>query len=261
MKRFTLTLAILCTFTGLAYAGPEPLPSGKDMKAVVQPMAPACPDWGGFYIGGFGGYKFANGQIDADFGGDWDLIPDERDLLEGAGSEDFDYSGFEAGGLIGYNFQFNNWVFGLEGSGGYLWLRDSDGSNISGINDYHVSTSLKSHYLGTLGPRIGYAFCRWLPYITGGVAIGDVDFDQSFRIPGSDFGHFGSEEETKVGWMAGGGLEYALTNHWRVRAQYQYIDLGSVDFDSDFVAAPTFVGEHEASLKEHNASVAIIFGF
>ena len=269
MKRFALTLTILCAFTALTYAGPEQLPasasSGKEMKSVVQPMAPACPSWAGFYIGGFGGFKFGEHDVDLDLLGDWDLIPDERDSLEDAASRDLDLDGFEAGGLIGYNCQFGNWVLGVEAAGGYLWMRDFKIRSAGIINTYDVATSLKTHYLFTVGPRIGYALCRWMPYITGGLAIGDIDFDQRFlsRSPttGELFGQEGSESETRVGWMVGGGLEYAITNHWRVRAQYQYIDLGEADFDSTFTDAPTFFGEHEATLKEHNASVAVIFGF
>jgi opacity protein-like surface antigen len=61
--------------------------------------------------------------------------------------------------------------------------------------------------------------------------------------------------------MVGGGLQYAIADHWSVRAQYQYVDLGSVSFDSAFFEAPAYTGHHEASLKEHNASFAIIYGF
>ena len=131
------------------------------------------------------------------------------------------------------------------------------------INPYEGNTSLKTHYLATFGPRLGYAFCKWLPYITGGVAFGDIDFRQEFFIPARNgiFGQRGNANEAQVGWMVGGGLEYAITDHWRARGQYQYVDLGSVDFNSVFTNVPTFTGHHEASLREHNASFAIIYGF
>ena len=51
----------LCAFCALAYAGPEQY-SGKEMKQVA-PVAAECPNWTGFYIGGFGGYKY--GVFDA----------------------------------------------------------------------------------------------------------------------------------------------------------------------------------------------------
>ena len=264
MKNLTITLTILCAFAALVYAGPEQLSSGKEMKQVATAPAPACPNWAGFYIGGFGGYKYGSNDITLDLGGDWDQrAPQERDALEAAASRDLNTSGAELGGLLGFNWQFNNWVFGVEASGGYLWLRDSNQLIAGVINDYDVRTSLKTHYLSTIAPRFGYAMCRWLPYVTGGVAIGDIDFDQSFftggRNPG--FGQGGSQSETQIGWMVGGGLEYALTDHWRMRGQYQYIDLGCVDFNTTFNVQPTFTGNHEACLQEHNVSFAIIYGF
>ena len=262
MKKLALTLMILSTFCALAFAGPEPY-SGKEMKQVA-PMLPPCPNWTGFYIGGFGGYKFGVGDTNLDLGGDWPQIPG-FDALEAANSKDLDTSGFEAGGLIGYNHQFNNWVVGVEASAAYLWLDDSyhfDNLAAAG-STYAGNTSIKSHYLATFGPRVGYAFCKWLPYITGGVAFGDIDFHQEFFIQGtpSFLGQSGSKSEGQVGWFLGGGLQYAVADHWSVRGQYQYVDLGSTSFDSSFTNDPTFTGHHEASLREHNASFAIIYGF
>lgn len=263
MKKLALTLTILTTFCALAYAGPEAY-SGKDMKQVV-PVPPSCPNWTGFYVGGFAGYKFGANDITLDLGGDWPQLTNFEGL-EAANSRDVNLGGFEAGGLIGYNHQFNKWVVGIEASAAYLWV---DGSNhFDGVttqgNTYEGNTSLETHYLATIGPRIGYAFCKWLPYITGGVAFGDIDFQQEFFIPGTEFsGQRGSSHQDQVGWMVGGGLEYAVTDHWRARGQYQYVDLGSVDFDSIFEnrTQPNFSGHHEASLREHNVSFAIIYGF
>ncbi len=135
--------------------------------------------------------------------------------------------------------------------------------------DVKLSSSFKTHYLATLAPRIGYAFCRWLPYVTGGAAFGDLQFNQSYAVfrgfRGIGLAGSGDEDQTNVGWMVGGGLEYALTDHWRLRGQYQYIDLGDVSFDTittgTLQGATLFGAHHRAELTEHNASVAIIYGF
>jgi outer membrane immunogenic protein len=235
----------------------------------VAPAPPPCPSWTGFYVGGFGGYKFGNIDPNLQLGGFWDTIevPEGIDL-ERLGSKDLDTSGFEAGGLIGYNYQWNKWVFGVEGAGGYLWLRNSssDETVVRDVVDIH--SSFQTHYLFTFGPRIGYSFCRWLPYITGGLAVGDLDYSQGMTAPGgqqgSTFVEEGNKTETNFGWMVGAGLEYAVTDHWRVRGQYQYIDLGNLQFDSvgtGFQSAPGYTGSHRVDLTEHNASFAIIYGF
>ena len=70
----------------------------------------------------------------------------------------------------------------------------------------------------------------------------------------------GHHTQTNAGWMVGGGLQYALTDHWSVRAQYQFIDLGDLDFDGDFVE-PGAPAHHHAELREHNVSFAIMYKF
>lgn len=273
MKRLTLTLTILSVLCGLAYAGPEQY-SGKEMKQVA-PVPPACPSWTGFYIGGFGGYKYGVIDPSLDLGGAWAEGPDERDSLESFGSKNLNTSGAEAGGVIGYNYQWKNWVFGAEAAGGYLWLRNSNSEQLSSGEDlpFEISDSFKTHYLFTFGPRIGYAFCRWMPYVTGGLALGDLDYHQHIRLnvepdgggggfgqpSGEAFSQGGGKSETNAGWFVGGGMEYALTNHWKLRGQYQFIDLGSIDFNSEF--DNEFTGNHQVELREHNVSFAIIYGF
>lgn len=280
MNRSLLTFSISIALGALVYAGPEPLPSGKEMKQVA-PAPPPCPTWAGFYVGGFGGYKFGATDIDLDLEGSWNgpspSDPFDKETIEPTAPNDLDTSGAELGGLIGYNFQLNRWVFGVEADGGYLWLRNSDNTGtftVPATGDlYNVATSFKTHYLFTFAPRIGYAFCNWMPYVTGGLAVGDIDFEQ--RINQFDqflagrhlFNEGGSVTETNLGWMVGGGLEYKLASHWSIRAQYQFIDLGSVDFDSRGFSPPPFpnasgyIGNHELELREHNASFAIIYSF
>jgi len=266
-------LGALCAFT---YACPETLPSGKEMKQVA-PVLPPCPSWTGFYIGGFGGYKFAATDTNLSLAGGWDadaLDRADRDLILAKSPDNLDTSGAEAGGLIGYNYQLNKWVLGLEASGGYLWLDESHNTGHFTVpatgDEYALTTSFKTHYLVTVGPRIGYAFCRWLPYVTGGVAIGDIDFHQEITqfFRGSPFfQEGGSTSDTRVGWMVGGGLQYAFTDHWSARVQYQYVDLGDTGFNHS-TPGHTFIntfedytGHSEVELREHNASFAIMYKF
>jgi outer membrane immunogenic protein len=267
MKKLALTLTILSTFCALAYAGPEPY-SGKEMKQVAPPP-PTCHDWSGFYIGGLAGYKFRNTDVDYEPTGDFTTTPTDQATLHDKGSGDFlNDSGFEAGGLLGFNYQVGCWVFGLEASGSYLWLSSSDDSGVFPLSSFYtpkyITTSFKTHYLMTVAPRVGYAFGKWLPYVTGGFACGDLDFSQTVHnLPANVFYEEGGNvTDTNPGWMVGGGLQYAVADHWSVRAQYEYVDLGSVSFDAPGSAGfETYSGHHEASLKEHNASFAIIYGF
>src|ERR1700736_937580 len=267
MKKTALTLSILSAFCSFAYAGPEQY-SGKEMKQVAPPPVPTCPDWSGFYIGGFGGYKFTNADMNLHLSGEWNV----RDIataafirdVEEIGSQDFSPSGAEAGGLIGYNMPINKWGVGPEASRAYLWADDSRNFDSFRGSTISVRTSFETNYLFTAGPRLGYAFCKFLPYITGGVAVGNIDFHQQVVLPGL-VDQRGNIDSAEVGWMVGGGLQYAITDHWSARAQYQYVDLMCNDVSSTaFPQSSTtglFFARHEVCLTEHNVSFALIYRF
>jgi opacity protein-like surface antigen len=152
----------------------------------------------------------------------------------------------------------------LEADGGYLWSRESRDTGIfdpgGGFLPEHIQTSYKSHYLTTVGFRVGYAFGNFLPYVTGGLAIGDSDFRQEIITVPPTFREGGSKTNTDVGGMVGAGLQYALTGHWSLRGQYEFVDLGTFGFDHD-TTQPPFFGRSEAKVHEHNLSFAVIFQF
>jgi len=113
-----------------------------------------------------------------------------------------------------------------------------------------------------MAPRIGFACGRFLPYVTGGLAVGDLEWSQSVRDLADPAARLtGSTSETKAGWMVGGGLQYAMTNHWSARVQYQFVDLGSASFDSRVSNSPQFRSHHSADFTEHNATFALIYRF
>jgi outer membrane immunogenic protein len=277
-KTIALALAILTlALSRTSFAGPEPISdAGKDMKQVV-PTESCGMNWTGFYVGAFGAYTRTLVDADTRPNGLWDTqFPEGRDAIEAAEVHDLDHNGAEAGGLIGYNYQWHNWVFGAEAAGGYVWSRTSNSVSdipVAGdpVDAYDLNTQFQTRYLFTAGPRIGYSFCRWMPYVTGGVAVGGIDFHQqvvNILAPiavGESFRDDSSKEDTRVGWMVGGGLEYALTNHWHLRGQYQYMDLGSTDYTSagagTIFNSPAFTIHHDIELREHNASLALIFQF
>jgi len=255
----TSALFALCRFTSAGTAFD---------KNLQQPEpTPAYHDWSGFYLGAFAGYKYSVVDHDLTLGGTFNQIPFVKNPLESRGSGDLDFSGAELGGLAGFNYQIRQWVIGLEAAGGYLWARDSSNTGAfiipePNVPPLEVRTSAKTHYLVTVAPRIGVALGHFLPYVTGGMAIGDLDFSQSIHdVDDPTARIIGEKTRTNVGWMVGGGLQYAFNQHWSARAQYQYIDLGHADFDGSVTNSPDFRSHHDASLTEHNASFALIYQF
>jgi outer membrane immunogenic protein len=275
MKTAALTITLLCALCAFTYAGPEQISSGKEMKQVAPAPPPPCPTWTGFEIGGFGAYDYGKIDTHLDLTGEWEAFHNAEVAIQDRGNRSLNTSGGEIGGFIGYNYQFaGNWVIGAEFDGGKMFLRDSKevqffASDKRPFNrEFAAEASIKTNYLLTLGGKLGYAFCHWLPYFTGGGAWANVDFSGRLVELGTeqDTDRFleGGTSNTRTGWFVGGGLEYMLTNHWRLRAQYQYIDLGETGFtrESFFRRNPdAFISHRSVDVREHNAQFAIIYAF
>jgi outer membrane immunogenic protein len=115
---------------------------------------------------------------------------------------------------LGANWQTGPWVLGLEG--------DVDWTNIRGSfanAACPAGCETKNTWLATVRGRAGYAFDRVLPYVTGGLAVGDVHATAT---------GFGSQSETRTGWTVGAGIEGAFAQNWSAKVEYLYVDLGDV---------------------------------
>ena len=101
----------------------------------------------------------------------------------------------------------------------------------TGANDVGVSATgaIWSPLQGSVRARAGYALDRVLFYGSGGAAFGA--FSSSYQLYGMDlslapFYAANIHTSTRVGWTAGGGVEYAINPHWSVRGEYRYLDFG-----------------------------------
>ena len=120
-----------------------------------------------------------------------------------------DVTGIVFGGQIGYNWQVNQIVFGLETD---LQYSGQDDTFAFGAN----SVKNELDWFGTFRGRIGIVvFDRWLPYFTGGLAYGG----RTIKVAGF------SADETALGWAIGVGVDYAITNQWSARLEYLHISL------------------------------------
>jgi outer membrane immunogenic protein len=205
--RKAIAAAIALLFSGAANAAD--LPSRPPPPA--QPYARPLPfSWTGFYVGINGGYGWGRSRFNFD------------DL--GVSTGHFGTSGWLGGATMGYNFQSGPLVVGLES--------DIDWANLSGSTacpTTGLTCQTQNDWLGTVRGRVGVAFDRVLPYVTGGLAVGDINAS----IPS-----VGSATATNAGWAVGGGLEYALTNNWSTKVEYLHVDLGSFDCGTACSATP-----------------------
>ena len=177
------------------------------------PVYVALPfTWTGAYVGVNGGYGFGSSNFSTPFT---------------TGS--FDINGGLVGGTLGYNYQVNQIVFGLEADLDASWIKGS--ATCGGF-----TCQTKNTWLGTVRGRLGYAAGNFMPYVTGGLAVGDINTS----IPG-----VGSASDTNAGWTIGGGVEYAFNGPWSAKVEYLYVDLGrggaigssNADFTTNIVRA------------------------
>jgi outer membrane immunogenic protein len=155
--------------------------------------APMVYNWTGFYVGINGGGAWGHSAWDSTSG--------------------FDLSGGLVGGTAGYNWQTGAFVLGLES--------DLDWSGISGSTNAFCTFGCKTSnsWLATVRGRVGYSYDRFLPYLTAGLAVGDI----SAKTPG-----LAGLSETNLGWTVGGGVEVALMGNWSAKLEYLYVDLGEI---------------------------------
>ncbi|HEY2533829.1 MAG TPA: outer membrane protein [Xanthobacteraceae bacterium] len=162
-------------------------------KAPPPQYSPAY-NWSGFYLGANGGGGWGHS--------DWSA------KTAGVG-----LSGGQVGGTAGYNWQSGNVVLGLEGDVDWSGLKGTAASTLC-----PNGCSTNQTWLSTVRGRVGYSFNGIMPYITGGLGVGDIHASTPGFPGGSD---------TKAGWTVGGGLEVALPGNWSAKAEYLHVDLGS----------------------------------
>jgi len=213
-----LALISLASVVRIAFAGPEPLPSGKEMKEVA-PAPPPC-DWTGFYIGVNGG--FGGGDLTWKNGTDPDLGPSQIVTHQ-------EPSGFFGGGQIGYNHQFGSWlVLGLEGDFVYGNIDDEITSKIPDEDGETSTVKTDNHWTGTIALRAGLTSWnnRLLSYVKGGAAFAHWRYEWKQDEGGGDFNTFDTHE-TRAAPMLGFGLEYAITCRWSAKVEYRHLFLGT----------------------------------
>src|SRR6266849_10163179 len=136
-------------------------------------------------------------------------------------------SGFLGGGRVGYNYQINQWVLGVEADIAGTTIKDSASATVVGpgaIVTGRVDASLD--WVSTLAPRFGYAFDRWLVYGKFGGAWAHASATASVGVNGIGLGSV-SVDKTVSGWVLGVGTEYALRDNWTAKIEYNMMDFGS----------------------------------
>lgn len=218
-------------FLGLSLVAPA---FAADLPARTAPPAfvPPLPvfSWTGAYVGGQIGYAFGRDSVYAP-----GVFP----------STAYQPRGVAGGAHIGYGFQSNQFVLGVEA--------DVNGSSYSasGTNPFNGATlGSRIPVDGSIRGRVGVAFDRVLFYATGGAALASI------RDTYSDAAGFSAINRTRVGYTVGGGIDYAISNNWLFDLQYRYTDYGHFSDYPGTVVSPRI---HDATDNRVQAGVSYKF--
>jgi outer membrane immunogenic protein len=194
--------------------------------------APSFYDWTGFYAGGNigGGWAHISGPIDLAATPDTDA---SSFSLHGRSS-----GSFIGGGQIGFQQQFEQWVFGLEGDFDFASLKSAQtlGANPPDLFVEGDQFSAKSTVHGSVRVRAGYAWDRYLAYFTGGVAFAPLKVASNFIATEGFPATMAQASSTLVGGTFGGGLAYAINDNLSIAAEGSFASYGTHAFDLGSVA-------------------------
>lgn len=249
MTRINQTLVSITALSALMVMSSQSA-SAADLGGRYEPepvhnYAPA-PDpywnWTGLYFGGNVGYGFA------DVGSSLDRITAPVASLGSTGALTSD--GMFGGVQLGYNWQRERLVFGLETDFQFADMQDSAfGSNPAFAGDAAVDIDS----FGTVRGRVGLADGRTLYYLTGGLAYADVDFAQVGIGLGNAIAV--GDNKTMLGYTVGGGIEHALSQNLSLKLEYQYLDFGDAKFSGTDLGGNSYASKVDVDMHTVRAGV------
>jgi opacity protein-like surface antigen len=196
-----------------------PVATVSILPAKAPPLAAAPMNWTGFYLGGHLGGGVSNDRWSDPFGSS----PGTNGATNVAGFGDTIHAtGPLGGGEIGANLQLGPLVVGVQADADAAHLR-GENTCFSGLGGIDCQRSI--NLLETVTGRIGYAWNRSLAYLKGGGAQASDTYTLNGNTNGALALGNASTRLTVRGWTVGGGVEYALTDHWTALAEYDHVDL------------------------------------
>jgi len=271
MKKALLGAAALLALTGTA--------SAADFKRPVYKAPPPVPaavlDWTGFYVGLNAGYSFGR-ATNTNFSGTASAV----DL----GTR---VDGWLGGIQAGFNWQLgSSWLIGLEADfqiTGERASRNVDGGttqvtvlggDFNLVSQLSATNSYSLPWFSTFRGRLGVlADPSFLLYATGGLAVGQVKYATQNFVTAQLFGPGATgtipegpavtvagtayaEQQMRIGWTVGAGIEYRLSRNWSGKLEYLFVDLGRGTYFSGVAGTQT-----DLRFTDHIARVGLNYAF
>jgi outer membrane immunogenic protein len=209
-------------FTGAKFAVAGAIAAGAFVASTVivraDGMAPrgapvvqqAPTSWSGFYFGAHSGWQWSD--INGDFTGATTSFGVSHDSPV-------------VGGQIGIQHQFGFFVVGIEGTISVAYQDDYSSSRCP--NPLFTCASRFDDVI-TIGPRLGWAMGKWMPYLTGGYA--SAAFSEKFSLNTNSANPW-EERQRHSGWYIGGGVDMAVSAGWTIGLEYRHYEFDSAAYN------------------------------
>jgi outer membrane immunogenic protein len=237
---------LLAAIALAALAGAPAMAADLKMPVKAAPvMLPPPLLWNGFYIGANVGAAWTSANVTTTNGpgvpGIFGL-PGNIAAINAAGTGRLDSDAFVTGGIqVGYNWQISpRWLVGVEADiNSFSQSTSLAGVAATTLGPVTMTNTLSTDWLATFRARLGLTFNDWLVYGTGGLAVTEQKFTDSFSAPAlAGASAFGTSTmtTTKAGWTAGVGVE-RLFGPWSVKAEYLFVHFGGMSTTTTATAA------------------------
>ena len=250
MRRFLFGISMALVSAGSAFAADPAMPTLS---------APAYT-WTGFYAGP--SFGLVAGQSRQTYGGDRAGVPDPFFPVGADMTGRYHFTGPIFGGQLGYNYQMNQVVLGVELDASGVFAKGMAGPNaaaiVAGSNPlrrFHTD----QRWLATARLRLGFAADRWLLYVTGGLAAAGFSVNNEALLVLAAANR-APARATRIGWTVGAGAEYALGGNWSMKGEVLYADFGRF-FYSDSPAANGCVQCYSMNVQSSEWIVRVGFNY
>jgi opacity protein-like surface antigen len=174
-------------------------------------------DWSGFYFGVHSGWQWSSmdgsvGTTPLGFG---------------------DHDSPVVGGQIGIQHQFGNFLLGIEAT---LTAAYQDDHASTACPNPAFTCAMRFDDVITIGPRLGWAMGKWMPYLTGGYA--SAAFDQKISLNTASSNPYG-DRERHSGWYIGGGVDMAVAHGWTIGLEYRHYEFDEATYSPTRTVATT----------------------
>jgi outer membrane immunogenic protein len=246
-----------------------------------MPAARPIYDWSGFYLGLNGGGAQShncwnmngyNVPVFSPSGKPTFIgISGATNIAEGCSTS----TGAVFGGQVGYRYQVNSFVFGLEAQGDWANLSSSfNSAAFTGINTALsklpgrlaggaslVNTS-KVDAIGMFTGQVGYSFGPLLWYVKGGAAVTDTKYSGVANLNVGTLLTVNATDAAsavRFGEVVGTGVEWMFAPGWSIGAEYNHLFMGSQNvgfaYTGSSVTAKGLTSVNAAGIPSRNVSI------